>query len=220
MVSSYTPRVDAEHVELAELEREADAFVAAVDEVLQGAVRCAGERVVCRLGCIECCTGPFDITALDAFRLRRGLAWVASRAPETAAAIERRARRQWRVLARYFPGDWQQGRLADDDAARLAFFERFAPYRCPVLEPASGRCLLYEHRPLSCRSFGVPVLVGDELLPPCRRNFVGADVDELRRAAVDPDPLRQEDALLARLAALGQGDGDTIVAAALACTRG
>jgi hypothetical protein len=38
---------------------------------------------------------------------------------------------------------------------------------CPALDPGSGACVLYDWRPLSCRTFGPPVRVAREDLPPC-----------------------------------------------------
>jgi len=193
-----------------------DELVAAFDAAVSASVARAGDWVRCRIGCTECCVGPFDITALDAWRLRRGLRALAAADPGAAAAVRQRARRQWAALRRAFPGNRERGRLDDDEAAREAFFARFADLPCPALEEREGRCLVYPFRPLSCRSFGVPIGCGGAMLPPCRLNFVGAPAGAVEAATVDPDPHDREGVLLARLEeATGQG-GDSIVAAALA----
>lgn len=175
------------------------------------AVRRAGEHVTCRLGCVECCIGPFDITPLDARRLRRGLAQLARRYPERAAALEARARTQWEVLGRDFCGDPATGELTGDPRGRLAFFTAHQALPCPALDPASGACELYAARPVSCRTFGLPIRCGEEILPPCRLNFTTATADEIAAATVDPDPEDEEGQLLARLPS-----GDTVVAWVLA----
>ena len=196
---------------------EADAaFLRTVDGILAAGRERAGDAVVCRIGCTECCTGLFDITALDAFRLRRGVAALAESNRDAAAAVVGRARRQWREVSKVFPGDRERGVLAGDEAAREAFFARYAALPCPVLDPLTGGCLLYSSRPLSCRSFGLPIRCGAELLPPCRLNLVGVPGERLAVLAVDPDPSCREAELLEKLAALGEGCGDTVVAAALA----
>src|ERR1043165_6004680 len=63
-----------------------------IDDAIAEAVRRAGDRLACRPGCTGCCHGPFPINGLDAARLRQGLAELAVRAPERAAALVERAR--------------------------------------------------------------------------------------------------------------------------------
>ncbi len=191
-------------------------FQAALNARLAGARRRAGRHVTCRLGCTECCVGPFDITFLDAWRLRRGLARLARRRPRVTAALVARAQRQWAEMAAGFPGDPASGQLSEDDAARERFFVAFAAVPCPALEPASGSCELYESRPVSCRTFGLPVRCGDQLLPPCRLNFTAAAPEEVVAAAVDPDPGDLEGELLKRC---GGEARDTIVAWVLAAPQ-
>jgi Fe-S-cluster containining protein len=85
---------------------------------------------------------------------------------------------------------------------------------CPALDPPTGSCDLYSDRPLSCRSYGPPVRVGSQDLPPCHLCFVGsAEEAESCRALLDPEG--REDALLRDLAAR-RLEGETIVAFALA----
>ncbi|HUK13302.1 MAG TPA: YkgJ family cysteine cluster protein [Thermoanaerobaculaceae bacterium] len=191
-------------------------LVGEFDATIRGGEEAAGRHLACRLGCTHCCVGPFDITALDAARLVRGLEALAGREPALAEEVRRRARQQWARFAGEFPGDDASGALADDEAARQAFFERFADLPCAALDPADGRCNLYADRPLTCRSFGLPVRVGAEVLPACALNFTAASDAERLAATVEPDPDDAEGRLLARLAAAGGPAADTIVAAALA----
>lgn len=180
---------------------------------LAAAARRAGEQLTCRLGCVECCIGLFDITALDAGRLRRGLVRLARREPRRAAAVKERARTQWAVVCDTFPGDRRSGALWDDEQAREAFFTAHQRLPCPALDPESGACDLYRARPISCRIFGLPVRCGEQTLPPCRLNFLEATTEELEAWAVDPDPHQEEAQLLTRF---GLQSWDTIVAWALA----
>ena len=48
-------------------------LVQILDAALAEAARKSGPWLACRLGCTECCKGPFPITRLDALRLRAGL---------------------------------------------------------------------------------------------------------------------------------------------------
>jgi Fe-S-cluster containining protein len=190
------------------------------DAALAEAARRAGERLACRVGCTECCHGPFPITLLDARRLAEGLRRLRELDPERAKAIERRARREVRALRRGFPGDPATGRLGEDESAAEAFFTRHGARPCPALDPRSGACLLYDARPLTCRTFGPPVRIGNESLPPCRLCFVGASPGVVARCCVRIDAEELEDRLLRRLFRAGQpAAAETLVAFALAPGR-
>ncbi|HEV8579196.1 MAG TPA: YkgJ family cysteine cluster protein [Thermoanaerobaculia bacterium] len=187
-----------------------------VDQALTEAARLAargeGSWLACRPGCTECCHGPFPINRLDVHRLRAGLAELAEREPERARAIAERARAQLSLLRRDFPGDARSGVLTDgDDDAAEAFFSRVAALSCPVLDPDTGRCELYAHRPLTCRTFGPPVKIGESALPPCRLCFQGAAAEVIEACRVEPDPHGLEDRILDRL-----GEEETLIAFALA----
>ncbi len=109
-----------------------------------------------------------------------------------------------------FPGDPATGVLSDEAEALDRFLEKHAALPCPVLDPVAGLCELYEARPISCRTFGPPVRIGEEDLPPCHLCFREAELAEVEacRVVVDPDGL--EDRLLQQL-----GDAETVIAFAL-----
>ena len=167
-----------------------------LDETFAAAARRAGEWLACRAGCTECCIGPFPITRLDAGRLRTGLLQLEAVDPAEAAAIRLRAAEQCRLLSQGFPGDASSGQFDDDASASDAFLARHARLACPALVPATGLCALYEHRPVSCRTFGPPVRLGGQDLPPCNLCFIDAPVSEVERCRVEPDPDGLEEALL------------------------
>lgn len=202
----------------ATLDREDACLLAQLSAELQAAERALGTRLDYGRGCPACCLGPFPVNALDARRLRRGLARLERSEPRRAAALRRRARAAWAQLEAAFPGDARSGRLGPDEAAEEAFAARFAELPCPALDPRTRRCELYEWRPLSCRTFGPPVRVGRQALPGCELCVRPAATGrERRRAQVDPEG--REARLLAHLEARGQA-GETIVAAALALSPG
>lgn len=184
-----------------DLDRADRRLLRVIDEAMSEAAARARERLACRPGCTECCHGPFPINGLDARRLRIGLSLLP---PEQAAAIVERAERLLPVLRPGFPAD-----LDSEDADE--YFSRHAGLPCPVLDPETGRCDLYEHRPLSCRTFGPPVRIGEADLPPCRLCFVGASQEEIDACRVEPDPHGVEDRLVDRF---GAGE-ETLIAFAL-----
>src|SRR5436853_3382410 len=73
-----------------------------------------------------------------------------------------------------------------------AFFDRTASTPCPNLNDA-GECMIYEHRPLVCRTFGLPLRDGNRYLGDiCELNFTAATDAQRLDAAWD---LQREDAL-------------------------
>ena len=110
-------------------------------------------EVPCRLGCTSCCIGPFPITLLDVQTLQLGLA---SLSPDHRHRIEQRAIEHTAAMETAFPqlahrdllDDW-----SDQEIDRLV--TEFHHHPCPALE-ADGRCSVYQHRPLVCRSMGIP----------------------------------------------------------------
>jgi Fe-S-cluster containining protein len=191
------------------------ALIQIVDSALAEATRRSGEWLVCRPGCTQCCVGAFPINQLDALRLRRGLADLALRAPELAKGIRERARGAVARLSKDFPGDPASGILnkGDDAAERFADFANDEP--CPVLDPETGNCELYESRPMTCRVFGPPVRSEDGL-GVCELCYHGASDEEIAACEMKPDPDDLESALLKTVEDSTGTRGDTIIAFCLA----
>src|SRR5712692_1380263 len=100
------------------------ALIQIVDAAVAEAARKSGPWLVCRMGCTQCCIGPFPISQLDALRLQRGLRELEAHDPERALRLRDRARRSVARIARDFPGDPVTGQLAEGEAAE----ERFANF--------------------------------------------------------------------------------------------
>jgi Fe-S-cluster containining protein len=202
-----TPRVDFEAAD--------KRLTSYVDRILSRAAARAGGELVCRPGCAECCAGLFPITQVDALRLRRGLAELATRDPLRAARVMRRAREAAALLGADLPAD-ERARLSSDDPSREAFYLRHEALLCPALDPESGRCDLYESRPISCRTFGPPVCIEGVPLPPCRLCFTDASARRIDACRVDVDSDDLEAPMLALLESHEGLTGETLVAFALA----
>ena len=139
-------------------------FVQIVDAALAEAARRSGDWLVCRPGCTQCCHGPFEITQLDAERLRKGLAELDRHDPGRAAAVRDRARKAVEVT-----------NIDDDDP-------------CPALDPETGTCDLYASRPITCRCFGPPVICESGAVGVCELCFEGASEEQIAACLVDFDP--------------------------------
>jgi Fe-S-cluster containining protein len=190
-------------------------LVQIVDAALANAALRAGARLVCRLGCTQCCHGAFTITELDALRLVAGIEVLDRENPDLAAEIERRAQTWISTHGPDFPGDPETGRLGDSDEDRERFAEFANEAACPALDPATGRCDVYEWRPMTCRVFGPPIQMdggtdGAKALGHCELCFAGATEDEIARCEM-PVPHELEEKLLDEI----PKKGETLVAFAL-----
>jgi Fe-S-cluster containining protein len=155
-------------------------LVQLMDAAFAEAAQQAGERLVCRQGCTQCCHGAFVLNSLDALRLRAGMDTLRVLQPALAAEIERRARRWTAEHEAEFPGDPRTGLLGNSTVDRERFEDFANEAACPALDPASGRCDVYAWRPMTCRVFGPPVRMGDgEALGHCELCFSGASADEV-----------------------------------------
>lgn len=191
------------------------ALIQIVDAALAEAARKSGQWLVCRVGCTQCCIGPFPISQLDARRLRGGLAELEARDPERGALVRERARESVARISSSFPGDPATGRLAENQEAEEEFASFADDEPCPALDPETGACDLYAARPITCRTFGPPVRCGSDAVGVCELCFVGATDDEIAACEVEADVEGLESTLVEELEQKAGVGGQTIVAFAL-----
>lgn len=134
-------------------ERSLPALAVKTDDWFKRANAALLSQVPCRAGCSHCCVGPFPITQLDVSLLQEGLTRLSADQRED---IERRATEQVSALESAQPKLKHSPYLdhwPDSDIDRL--ITEFHDYPCPALDEG-GLCTLYEYRPLTCRSMGIP----------------------------------------------------------------
>ena len=182
-----------------------------VDAALADASRLAGEWLACRPGCTQCCVGVFAIHQLDAARLRQGMADLEKVDPQLARRIRERARASVRRLSAEFPGNARTGVLDDGPEAEQRFEEFANDEVCPVLDPETGLCDLYEARPMTCRTFGPPVQ-SEGGLGICELCFHGATDEQIAACEMIADPEDLESRLLAEFEKAQGLRGRTLVA--------
>ena len=175
------------------------------------AAKRAGQHLLCREGCSQCCHGAFVLSPLDALRLRSGMDILRATEPDLAREVEHRAS-MWTVEHEAsFPGDFQTGILGDspEDRERFEDFANEAP--CPALDTETGHCDVYKWRPMTCRLFGPPVRMGDgAALAHCELCFNGASETEVAACEMEV-PFELEAEVLAEI----PSNGETVVAFAL-----
>ena len=111
------------------------------------------------------------------------------------------------LLGEDFPGD---------EATLDRLHERHASLPCPLLDPLSGRCELYEWRPVSCRIYGPPIRFDTQKSPPCRLCFTGASEESVERCRMEPDCEGLEEEILASLGVAGGEEWETLIPFVLA----
>jgi Fe-S-cluster containining protein len=189
-------------------------LVQIMDAAFADSARRAGELLVCRPGCTQCCHGAFTINQLDAVRLREGMEVLRLENLALAVEVERRTAAWIAEHGADFPGDRETGMLGESDEERERFEDYANDAACPALDPATGRCDLYEWRPMTCRVFGPPVRAeapdGGSALCHCELCFAGASAEQIADCEM-PVPHELEQRLVDELSA----EGETIVAFAL-----
>lgn len=151
------------------------ALLQEVDVWFDRCLSVAGGEISCKEGCSACCRGLFDITLLDACYLKSGFDRLdaAVKLPVVRRAEERldRIRAVWPefsspYILNFRPDDQWNQLMPDDDMTPC------------LLLGEDGRCLVYDHRPMTCRLHGLPLVdVGGEVMDGdwCTMNFAGCD---------------------------------------------
>lgn len=145
------------------------------DQHFAEVVREQPANLLCGRGCTLCCQGLFEITAADIAMLRDALDQLE---PGVRSRIEERSRF---ILESTSHPDLRG--LSDKD--KTEFLETTQAVACPNLDE-KGLCLVYESRPLICRTFGLPVRTGNQYTgEECELNFTSATREQKERAAWD-----------------------------------
>jgi Fe-S-cluster containining protein len=152
------------------------------DEFFRSVAEAQPENLQCGKGCSLCCYGLFEIGSGDVPIIAEGLEKMN---PARRAMVIRRAQE---ILASSNHPDLRECSAAEKES----FFARTQSTACPNLNER-GECLMYEHRPLVCRTFGLPLRNADRYIGDiCELNFREAGQAEREVAAWD---LQWEDAL-------------------------
>ena len=140
------------------------------------------ENLQCGRGCSLCCYGLFEIGSADIPIIEEGLLEL------PPARRQKIVRRAVDIIAESKHPNVRELSPREKDV----FFDRTASVACPNLDDA-GACMIYSHRPLVCRTFGLPLRDGKKYLGDvCELNFTQASDQQRLDAAWD---LQWEDIL-------------------------
>jgi Fe-S-cluster containining protein len=195
-------------------------LVRIVDAALASAAERGGQHLACRPGCSQCCVGVFPIAQQDAARLREGLRRLEHDDPARAARIRERVAASVARLEPWFPGDVASGVLGEDYESAILFEEFANDEVCPVLDPGTGTCDLYEHRPVLCRTFGPPMQTPEGNLGTCELCFIHASTEEIAACELDPTIPEQEELSNRAFDEAHGVQGETLIAFALRVPAG
>jgi Fe-S-cluster containining protein len=152
------------------------------DQHFASVLQSQSRNLQCGAGCSLCCYGLFEIGSGDVPVIAEGL--------EKLHPARRRKiiRKALEIVA-----STAHPNLRECDAEeKEAFFDRAQAIACPNLGE-DGLCQMYEHRPLVCRTFGLPLKEGRTYIGDiCELNFTKASRKEKVAAAWD---LEWEDVL-------------------------
>ena len=133
-----------------------EALSQAADQVFERVRQEFPECVQCKQECSDCCYALFDVTLIEALYLNEKFKAKYS-GDEREALLEKanRADRTIHKLKRDAYRDLKDGKPEDEILTALGA-ERV---RCPLLN-AQDLCELYDHRPITCRLYGIPTSIG------------------------------------------------------------
>jgi Fe-S-cluster containining protein len=145
------------------------------DDFFRSVMESQPQNLQCARGCSLCCYGLFEIGAADIPILAEGL----------EALHPMRRRKIIRRAAEVIVESRHPNLRESNPLEKKEFFSRTASVACPNLNE-SGECMVYEHRPLVCRTFGLPLREGDRYLGDlCELNFNEASHEQRLGAAWD-----------------------------------
>ncbi len=113
------------------------------------------KEVNCDNGCTDCCYALFDLTLIEALYLNSKFQKLDQDLKyRILVEADKADRKTYQIKKKLFKSQ-QQG-TTDEEILKTAAREKV---RCPLLD--SDKCVLYAHRPLTCRLYGLPLKMGE-----------------------------------------------------------
>jgi Fe-S-cluster containining protein len=133
-----------------------ETLVAAADEAFERIKRAFAGCVKCEERCADCCHAVFDLTFIEAVYIHHKFdaQFKGTKKVELLEKANQTDRRIYKLKRQAFK-NFQAGKNEDEILVEMAF-ERV---RCPLLNE-KDLCDLYDHRPITCRLYGIPTAIG------------------------------------------------------------
>jgi Fe-S-cluster containining protein len=126
-------------------------LVARADEAFE---RISGDYpacVSCKPGCADCCHAVFGLFLIEAAYLRRQFRLLPRKERDAALARGDLTEKDLERLS-------QRLETFKDDPRMQSYTMARERVRCPLLDDGD-RCILYAHRPITCRVYGIPTSI-------------------------------------------------------------
>jgi Fe-S-cluster containining protein len=128
-----------------------ESLVERADTSFQGMEEDYGDCITCQIHCSDCCHAVFGLFLVEAAFIRRHFEGL-GRSERRAALL--RANKADRDLKKV---EVKLQRYQDDPQMTALTLAR-ERVRCPLLDEKE-ECILYPHRPITCRVYGIPTAV-------------------------------------------------------------
>ncbi|MDM8515953.1 YkgJ family cysteine cluster protein [Desulfobacterales bacterium HSG16] len=136
--------------------RQYEELLKTADSVFEKVKHDCPNCVTCKTGCSDCCYALFDLTLVEALYINHHFnEKFSGTKKENLITKANVADRQIYKIKRQAYKELEAGKNENDILEQVAH-ERI---RCPLLDE-NNLCELYEHRPITCRFYGVPTSIG------------------------------------------------------------
>jgi Fe-S-cluster containining protein len=133
-----------------------ETLVAEVDKIFKAMQEGHKECVRCEIGCCDCCHAVFDLTLVESVYLNYHLNRLKSRNDRrfVTKRAEKVDRKYYQIKKRLQKMYINNG-MSPEEIFLLLSQERVP---CPLLND-ENQCDLYDHRPITCRVYGIPTAI-------------------------------------------------------------
>lgn len=133
-----------------------ESLVQEADKLFEQVKQATGERVHCGKTCSDCCYALFDLSLVEACYINAKFneKFSGARKSEIKEVADATDRKLYQIKKKAFQAS-QSGTGSAEILRQLAETK----VRCPFLGE-DDLCVLYEHRPITCRLYGIPFGIG------------------------------------------------------------
>ncbi|SFQ98451.1 YkgJ family cysteine cluster protein [Desulfoscipio geothermicus] len=141
--------------EFKDLFQEYELLAAKADQAFQEMQQEHGPCIKCDVRCSDCCNAVFGLFLIESAYLNKHF-----------NALDEGSRREILARADKFEQEFleMQKRLRElgDDSQKAAAAMARERIRCPLLNDEQ-KCSLYDHRPITCRVYGIPTIINGKI---------------------------------------------------------
>lgn len=155
-------------------------LVGRADRMFEAVQQRHGDLMTCKPGCDDCCSVYFPLNFIEAFFISGMFGQMLS--PSVRDRVLDRAEQ---AASLFYQATVTFAGMQDASREEISEVAARVKIPCPLLEDQG--CVLYEHRPLTCRLYGTPQRIGDRVVS-CPHNdfapggsYVTVDMDEIQR---------------------------------------